>query len=998
MLRVYSFLFLVCLLSACSEQSGNADSNDNDLTQFVNPLIGTGGHGHTFPGATIPYGMVQLSPDTRIEGWDGCSGYHYSDSVVYGFSHTHLSGTGVSDYCDILLKPCIGESILNNGFDTSPEEGYASYFSKQSETASPGYYNMELEEGIKVELTATARAGFHKYTFEKADNAHVIIDLAHRDLLLDATIEAVDDQTIRGFRRSKSWSEDQFVYFYATFSEPFEQTLVHMDSIHPSPDSIEFRITKTLLSFDLEDRESLLVKVGISSVDLNGAEKNLESELDGWDFEQTRTDAANAWNKALNKIQIEDADTDKKTIFYSALYHTMVAPNLFSDVDGRYRKAIPKKESGLKVDQPIGQLKPREEQYTVFSLWDTYRATHPLYTIIEPERSNAFINTFLRHYQDGGQLPVWELAGYYTGCMIGYHSVSVIADAYAKNIRGFDAELALEAMRHSAEMKHLGLPSLVSKGFIPTGDEPESVSKTLEYAYDDWCIALLAKELGNEAVYNTYIQRAQYYKNLYNAESGFLMGRSNGGWHHPFRPEEVNFNYTEANGWQYSLAVQQDIEGLMALMGGEEAMIGHLDELFSTDSETSGREQVDITGLIGQYAHGNEPSHHMAYLYSFAGQPWKTQAMVHQIMDELYQNAPDGLSGNEDCGQMSAWYVLSAMGFYPVSPGSDEYVIGSPRFAKATIQLENGKAFTITAENLRDKAVYIQSATLNGEAYNKGYIKHSDIANGGELVFTMGTEPNTSWASEKGNHPHSSIDAKPICISPAIVSESRTFEQSLKVELQSAEADAKIFYTLNGDTPSKESKEYSEPLTLKETTTIRAIAENSAGTMSKEVKGEFLKIKGGRSIALTSEYENQYAAEGQNALIDMLRGGKEFRTGNWQGFEGVDLEAVVDLGESIPLNSIRLSCLQDIKSWIWFPRSVEVLISQDGKNFQSIANIENDFSDQEEGSFLKTFDANAKGEKARYIKVKAENYGECPKWHLGAGGTAWLFVDEIIIE
>ena len=996
-------LLLLCsigLLFSCQEPKEEEKAIDKDPVDYVNPFIGTGGHGHTFPGATVPFGMVQLSPDTRLEGWDGCSGYHYTDSIVYGFSHTHLSGTGVADYCDILFKPCIGTPNFDNGYENSPEAGYSSYFSKESEVATPGYYKMKMEEGIEVELTATERVGFHKYTFKNADNPHVILDLTHRDKLLGADMQILDDHTIQGYRRSASWAQDQHVFFVATFDHPIKKHETYYSTSAIDADSTAMVMAKAWFEFDLKDGESLQMKVAISPVDNQGASQNLEAEIADWDFDKVKNGAREKWAKELNKIQVEGNNEEDKAIFYSALYHTMIAPNLFSDVDGRYRKALPKDEEARINFEPIGQLPEGQEQYTIFSLWDTYRATHPLYTIIDEKRTNAYINTFLRQYQDGGQLPVWELACNYTGCMIGYHAVPVIADAYTKGIRGYDAEMALKAMRHSAEMGNLGLSSQVKYGFIPTGDEPESVSKTLEYAYDDWCIATMAKQLGDEEAFATYNERAQYYKNLYNSEEKFLMGRSNGGWYGPFRPEEVNFNYTEANGWQYSLAVPQDISGLMQLMGGKSEMIRHLDELFSTNSETSGRHQADITGLIGQYAHGNEPSHHMAYLYNYAGQPWKTQAMVHRIMQEMYQNAPDGLSGNEDCGQMSAWYVFSAMGFYPVCPGSDQYVIGSPRFESVKIQLENGKTFEITAKGAGNKSPYLQSVKLNGDAYSKSYITHADILKGGKLEFEVGSAANKNWGTAEEDLPHSSIEEAPISIAPALNANSRTFEDSLVVHISSPEEGVTTYVAVapvNGPKPEMAQTDL-DKVVLTKSARIYSWTVNKDNVASKEVYGDFHKIQGGRSINLGTEYANQYSAGGDKALIDMLKGSAEFRTGSWQGYEGVNLEAVVDLGVSLPVNKVSLGCLQDIKSWIWFPTSVEIYLSDDGKKFLKAAEVVNDFPDSEYGSHLKSFSASFRGKKARYIKVIGHNYGRCPDWHLGAGGTAWLFVDEITIE
>lgn len=983
---------LACTIILGGLVVGCGDSNQKKgPAEYVNPFIGTGGHGHTFPGATRPFGMVQLSPDTRLEGWDGCSGYHYTDSIVYGFSHTHLSGTGVADYCDILLKPCIGKIHFENGFNTSPDSGYSSYFNKKTEVAEAGYYSMELEEGIKVELTSTERVGLHRYSFENSENAHVILDLEHRDMLLDADIEMVNDSTIRGFRRSKSWAEDQIVFFEAEFSRPFSEWTLQSAKIIVAPNDTISSRTKSCLKFDLKDGEQLLVKVGISAVDAEGASKNLQTEIPHWNFDQVRKESKAAWNKELSKIEVE-GKTEDKVIFYSALYHTMIAPNLFSDVDGRYRKMHPK--DSVSQANPIGQLPDGEKHYTIFSLWDTYRATHPLYTIIDEKRTNEFIRTFLRQYEDGGQLPVWELAGNYTGCMIGYHSIPVIADAYLKGINDWDAELALNAMQHSATLPHLGLPSYMKYGFIPTGDEPESVSKTLEYAYDDWCIAQMAKAMNKTDVYSNYIERAQCYKNIFNEKNGFLQGRTNGGWYGPFIPEEVNFNYTEANGWQYSLAVPQDLSGLMELMGGEEKFVAHLDRMFNAKSETAGREQVDITGLIGQYAHGNEPSHHMAYLYNYAGEPWKTQERVSEILKTMYQDAPDGLSGNEDCGQMSAWYVLSSMGFYPICPGSDQYVIGTPLFDKVDIRLENGNTFTITRTG---NGEYIQSASLNGSELKRTYITHSEITAGGKLAFEMGESPNKKWGKETENRPRSSINEKLISIVPSISAASRTFEDSLVITLHSPQEMNAIIYSIKTKTGIDTSLYYG-PITIHESAEISAVSVSKEGVKSKIASATFKKIDGGRSIKLFSNYANEYSAGGDNALIDQLRGGREFRTGDWQGYRE-NLKAVVDLGAVKRINSVSLGCLQDIKSWIWFPKSVRFYCSTDGVKWNSIGIVSNpEVGEDKYGAFTFDFTSKIGCNGARYVKVEAENYGICPPWHLGAGGKTWLFVDEITID
>ena len=948
------FPFLILLL-ACNKE-------EKSLTDYVNPFIGTGGHGHTYPGASSPFGMMQLSPDTRLEGWDGCGGYHYSDNEIYGFSHTHLSGTGVSDYGDVLLMPTTGELLLTNGSDG--ERGYKSKFSHNTETAKAGYYSVTLQDyNIDVELTVSKRAGFHKYTFNSDKEAQLILDLEHRDKLISSSIEVVNKNSIKGWRHSKNWAEDQRLYFHIQLSEEITETIYREDSL------------VTGFKFG-EIEKPLLVKVGISAVSSKNAKENLEIEIPHWDFNKILEETTQQWEEELGKIQIETQDETKKEIFYTALYHSLLNPNLFTDVNGDY------------LGTDLQTHNTSQQQYTIFSLWDTYRATHPLFTLIQEEKTLEFIQTFIRQYQDGGQLPVWELAANYTGCMIGYHSIPVIVDAYVKGITDFDTKLALKAMLHSANQNHLGLKHYKENGYISASDEPESVSKTLEYAYDDWCIAEFAKMIGNDSVASIFYERAQNYKNLFDPSTNFFRAKNSYSWFSPFKPEEVNFNYTEANAWQYSLFVPQDISGHIQLMGGNEKYETHLDNMFTASMETSGREQADITGLIGQYAHGNEPSHHMAYLYNYIGKCDKTQKYVKQILEEQYTNLPDGLSGNEDCGQMSSWYVLSSLGLYSVTPGLDYYSIGSPLFEKSTINLENGNIFVIKANNVSDKNFYIQSATLNGGKYNKSYIKHSDITDGGEIIFEMGNTPS-DWGNIE--IPISEIKNNIITPIPYFISESQTFSDVLEIKLGSA-IETEIYYTING---SKQEK-YTSPIQITSESEISCKSLKD-GKWSKEISANYYKIDNSKSINIHTEYANQYAAAGDKTLIDHLRGGENYRTGNWQGFRE-NLIATVDLGLEKEISTISLSCLQDIRSWIFFPKKTEIFTSTDGKIFTLISSITNTFADNIEGTFTKDFTFNKYPIQARYIKVKAENYGVCPYWHLGSGGKTWLFVDELIIK
>lgn len=958
-----------------------------NLAQYVDPFIGTGGHGHTFPGATLPFGMVQLSPDTRLTGWDGCSGYHYSDDIIYGFSHTHLSGTGISDYGDILLMPTTGEPYLDALVDGKTDKGYASPFSHHNEKALPGYYSVLLDDGhIKAELTATNRVGLHRYTYSGGGRPNIILDLAHRDRVLDSYLHITDATHIEGYRRSSAWAKDQIVYFVAEFSQRFSAEVALDGKVdHRIKEARGINI-KAAFGFPLS-RGPILVKVAISSVSIEGARRNLIAELPGWNFERVVNRADTAWNRELNRIEAVGGSNDQLKTFYTALYHTMIAPNLFMDVDGQFLGR------DLQTHTAGGFT-----NYSVFSLWDTFRAAHPLYTIIEQKRTADFINTFLAQYDYGGRLPVWELAGNETDTMIGYHSVPVIVDAAIKGIPGFDREKAFVAMKHSAGLKQFGLGTYVDRGYISMEDDRESVSKTLEYAYDDWCVAEMAGLLGHDDDYRTFIQRAQFYRNVFDPKAGFARPRKNGGWLRPFDPREVDFNFTEANSWQYSFFVPQDISGLIELLGGQEKFARKLDALFTTESKTTGREQADITGLIGQYAHGNEPSHHMAYLYDYVGQPWKTQRRVRQIMDDFYLPEPAGLIGNEDCGQMSAWYVMSAAGFYPVTPGAPLYAIGTPLFSEIRFNLENGKSFAVKARGVSDQNIYIQSATLNGHPYHYSYLLHKDLMNGGELVFQMGPQPNFDWGASIADIPTSRISAPKIVPVPLIEGLANTFKDQMEVVIRARSGDQRLYFTTDGSEPDTGSLVFEKSLVIRNTTTIKAIAVGGNGAKSLITSAVFQKIPHDWSVRLSSRYSSQYAAGGDLALIDGVRGDRNFSTGSWQGYQGQDFVAVIDLGKAREVRKLGAGFLQDIGSWIWMPRRIEFELSADGQSFTPAAAIANDVSDKEYGVLVRDFVQTIPPQIARYVRVKAFNYGRIPDWHPGKGGEAWIFVDEIVIE
>lgn len=964
-------------LFACLSFQANAQV---DLARHVDPFIGTGGHGHTYPGATLPFGMVQLSPDTRVDGsWDGCGGYHHSDSMMYGFSHTHLSGTGCSDYGDILLLPYV------NKLDGTPIQPVR--FSHTDELAEPGYYSVDLPTvGVKTEFTTTARVGFHRYAFNGVGEHRVLLDLRHRDKVLGAEMRMVSNRRIEGYRRSSAWARDQVVYFSMEFSRPFE--LIDLPGNETAPDSLHYT-----LRFKEDKSNELLVKVALSSVSEANARMNLERELPGWDFVATKSAARAAWNRELGKIEAKGGSEKQLRIFYTALYHTMIVPNVYSDVDGRYRGRDGQVHA---IDGP--------EQYTVFSLWDTYRAWHPLMTIIDRKRTTAYVNTFLRQYREGGLLPVWELSANETECMIGYHAVPVIADADAKGIGGFDRMQALMAMRKSAEAKErYGLGAYMKHAMLSLDDEHESVSKTLEYAYDDWCIATMAQRLGQGPLAQQYFERSQSWKNLLNPVTGFMQPRVNGGWLSPFDPYEVNNNFTEANSWQYSFYVPQDIPGLMRIHGGMERFAARLDSLFAADNRTRGREQADITGLIGQYAHGNEPSHHMAYLYNYCGQPWKTQRLVRKIMDEFYQASPDGLIGNEDCGQMSAWLVFSAMGFYPVTPGAPYYAIGTPWFQEVTIHLEDGKSFVVRADEPSASRCYIQSLEVNGQVRNTAFLSHEELSKGGSMSFTLSDRPASNWGTGTWSHPEVAVDSS-IVINPVIHTNGKLLRDSMTISISAAAGDT-ILYSVDGvDLEKKWSgpgptrsglRTYTGPFTVKEATTVQSMAVRG-NRFSRVVRAEVQPYPHPDwKVAVATEVNPQYTAGGPEGIIDGIRGTTNWRKGDWQGYQGADFEAVIDFGKPMPVRELGGGFLQDMRSWILMPKSVEFQLSDDGKTYKTVLTVTNSLSDRLEENVLHDFEGHIPVTVARYLKVKAVNYGRLPIWHPGAGYPAFIFVDEV---
>jgi predicted alpha-1,2-mannosidase len=732
------------------------NAQEKKLVDYVDPFIGTGGHGHTFPGAVVPFGMVQLSPDNGRSDWDWCSGYHFSDNHIAGFSHTHLSGTGIGDWLDISVMP-----LLYPLRDESAD--IKATFNHTNEKASPGYYSVQLDNQIKAELTATERVGYHRYHFPNQSEPVIRLDLAFRqnwDNPTETYIKVIDDSTVVGYRYSTGWAKVQRVYFAMRTSKPFKEAILAGHGVQ----SAQIKAAKTeekgkgvsaQLLFD-GGQKLVDMKVALSSTNYDKALLAL-NEITDWNFEHVRKNAEEKWEHELQKVQVSSSDEKLKRVFYTALYHTCIAPALFSDADGVYKNA-----QGDSLKMSTG-----DQRYTVYSLWDTFRALNPLFTVTQPEKYTGMINSMLAFYDENGLLPVWDLSTWETNTMTGYHAIPVIADAVLKNLPGIDAEKAYKAMLASAYQEGRGVPEYIKHGYMPQDKMGHSASVTLEYGYDDWCIAQVAKKLGKEEDYQKFSKRAQAYQHIFDKETGFMRAKnSDGKFVLPFDPylsehDEIKAQYVEGNAWQHSFFVPHDVRGLAKLYGSNEKLSVKLDSLFSVSSKlTGGNTSPDVSGLIGQYAHGNEPSHHIAYMYSFIGQPWKTQERVRQIVDSMYHDQPDGYAGNEDCGQMSAWAVWSIAGLYPANPASSEYIIGSPAADEVVFRPGAGKELRFKAINNSKSNIYIQEVKFNGKKYDKTYFTHEDIIKGGEIEFIMGDKPNKKWGKKKDSWPLSQIDSE----------------------------------------------------------------------------------------------------------------------------------------------------------------------------------------------------------------------------------------------
>lgn len=938
-------LLIILLISKASAQ--------NNYTQFVNPFVGTGGHGHTFPGATLPFAMVQLSPDTRVDGsWDGCSGYHYSDSVIHAFSHTHLSGTGCSDYGDVGFMVQYA-----NGKQPDLNQNFSEKFNHKNEKASPGFYSVKLNSGIQVELTSSLRTGWQKYTFPKAGKVWLSLDLRHRDKLLKGKIYQVNATTFNGFRRSEAWAKDQLLYYQ------FEVNTTPSNSFVFKDERGELRL---ILEFQVKKGAQLLVKTGISSADEAGAASNLKQESPNWDFNKMKANANAEWNKELSRIKAFGGTEKVKKNFYTALYHCMIHPNVMNDVDGRYRGRDGKihKAEGFNY-------------YTVFSLWDTYRAQHPLLNVIDKKRSHDFMMTFKAQFQQSGRLPMWELWGNETDCMIGFHSVSVICNAY---MNGVINKAELDSLWPAVEAEVLsnrhGLDRLRMNGFLSVEDESESVSKTLEYSFNMHCAYIISRILNKRSskVNPAILERYAYaWINLYDFESGMMVPRENGNKIKDYDPRQVNNHFTEANAWQYAFAVQHDLYRVT-----DDAK---LTSLFNSDPRTTGREQADITGLIGQYAHGNEPSHHVAYLYKNRD---SAQKYISKICADFYHPTPDGLSGNEDCGQMSAWYVFSAMGLYPINPSTNYYKEGFMLFDSVQIQTGESKSVWIRKNNQIQPSDILETM---------GYVYKLDTGIINLPLKKVYHEPQLVGIENQINSGYA----------PLIVAEKQIFEDSLLVELVLPKIKFKnevkeipgVFmkYSFDRNLPFSEWKEYHNSFVIKKSTPLFASMNGSVSS------AYFMKKPNNFSVSLMSKYNKQYTGGGPLALVDGLKGDADWRKGRWQGYQSQDFEAVVDMKKESVIDSVKIGFLQDTRSWILFPKWVEVFGSSDSVNYTSLGIVNCEIADTMMNSTRMEFILKVKADKAscKYLKVRAKNYGTLPPWHQGAGGEAYIFVDEITV-
>ncbi len=1001
-------LVLILLVFGCTE-SYKEKLPEEDLTSYVDPMIGTGGHGHTFPGATLPHGMVQLSPSNDFKNWDWCSGYHYSDSIIKGFAHNHISGPGLAALGDILLMPTSIFST-NPGTETNPDSGYRSRFSHDTEMTSPGYYKVHLDdENIVVELTTTNRVGFHRYTFETAGEKHVIIDPTHNiaEHAYETSIEILNDNQIRGYKKSEGAAGDRMVFFLASFSKPFLKGGITYDDEPVEQNVLISKSARGYASFEVLENESIEVQVALSYVSYEGAFKNWQEEAEGKAFDDIWLASKNIWNSTLNKLIVGEEDLSKKRTFYTALYHTMISPNLISDVDGKYY-----------VEGKVRQS--AKQQYSNFSTWDTHRALHPLLTILSEEKTGKIISSMVsRHAEEGLILPGWEALGYDNVCMIGYNMTSPIADAVLKDIPGIDHEEAFAALKAAAMDRTKnspnydvnGMDGYLKYGYV-NAEVGSSVSKTTEQNYYDWAIARVAEKLDKTEEARYFYERSKGWRNLLDTASNYLLPKSATGKSismDTLRWDGLKSNYVSGNIWAYSAYTPHDMQAAIQLRGGRDGYLDWLNWQFENDTPIEGEQHVDISGFIGKYGHGDEPGHEMPYLFAVAGQPWKTQEYVNKIITEMYIDRPDGLINNEDLGQMSAWYVFSALGFYPLAPGDLVYQLGAPQFTSVNINLESGKTFKILGTNRSDQNIYVQEVLLNGAVYDKTYISHENIMNGGELEFIMGSTPNMSW----GTIPESSILGvfddleKPIIpqkgtLAPYDSNEDSFFENESLVTLKSETESAQIYYTLDGTTPDSLSKRYTSPIKINQDRVLKAIAYRDGlnpSTISEKPYFESFLVnleEGFPKITLENETTPYGLADG-SMLFDQKIGTETYSDGKWTGVKD-HINVLIDLGVSKNIKKVLIGALTDTGVWIFPPDKIKVFGGSNVSNLEEMGELKVEKLNDPEKS-VSRYELVLNGNSCRFVKVEISNYGTAPEWHPAQPGEVmWLFVDEIIIK
>jgi len=1003
-LIIIAIVFVAC---SCSDQ----EANNLDM---VDPMIGTDGTGHTFPGATVPFGMVQLSPSNDFKGWAWCSGYHYQDSVLKGFAHTHISGAGLTGLGDFLFMPTTGEPKLLPGSEAEPETGYRSRFSHKRENASPGYYQVHLDDyDIRVELTAGRRSGYHRYTFKKEGAGNVIIDPTHSvgEAVIDAGVEFLSDTELRGFKKSTGDAgTPRTVFFYARFSKPFSAKGVYENGrLVKEKEKVNAPDARAYVRFNVEKGEKIEAGVALSFVNQKGAEENFEHETAGYSFDEALKNARDLWKEKLEKFDIEAQSKEDERTFYTAVYHSYISPNLIADVNGNY--IIEGEKYGEDPDH-----------YSTFSTWDTYRALHPLFTIIDNKSNARFVQSLVsRHFVQKVGLPLWEFIGHDNKCMIGYNTVSPMVEAVLKNNEGVDAEKVYEAVTAAANNTDPSKSSVVyglngMEGYLKMyrvpGEINTSVAKTTEQNYFDWCIAQLAKKLGKMEEYEYYKTRSLGYRDLFHPEHKKLWPKyASGKWRAMDTTSwyDYEMNYVSGNIWGYSSYVPHDVSGLSNMIGGPGAFAHWLDDVFSDTVTLKGKKHVDISGFIGKYGHGDEPSHHMTYLYNYTGKPWKTQEKVRRVMRDFYSDEPDGLVNNEDLGQMSAWYVFSALGFYPVNPCGLYYDIGSPRVEKGTIHLENGKSFTVIARNNRENNVYIESATLNGEPFNRNYITHEEIMQGGVLKMTMGPEPNMERGITGQARPASSVEltgtSKSERVVPAPFDDKKrfVFEEQTEVKLSCLDPEATIHYTLDGSSPDQSTERYTAAIRLTEQTTIKAIAVREGWTPSVVMEQTYVKgldLREGNDIGrieITSPPDVRGDKRGRTQF-DGIPATSYHSDKNWSVWRMKDAAWTVAFNETTTINRVTVTYLDHTGMNIFPPEAISLSFSRDGESFHPLKEQTDipvrETLNPEINRMTIRFDP----VKAKHLKVVVNPFGPMPNWYKGSGQPASLYIGELMIH